>query len=43
MIGTAPVHRTVSLSLVAAPEAPAPADEKLRALQEKFRKLKDKQ
>jgi plastocyanin len=43
MIGTAPVDRTVSLSLVAAPEAPAPADEKLRALQEKFRKLKDKQ
>lgn len=39
----APAERTVSLSLVATPEAVAPADDKLRALQEKFRKLKGKQ
>lgn len=42
VLGASPVDRTVSLSLVAAPEAPAPADDKLRALQEKFRKLKEK-
>ena len=42
VLGAAPVDRTVSLSLVATPDAPAPADDKLRALQEKFRKLKEK-
>ena len=42
VLADAPVERAVSLSLVATPEATAPADDKLRALQEKFRKLKDK-
>ena len=41
VLADAPLERAVSLSLVATPEATAPADDKLRAQQEKFRKLKD--
>lgn len=43
VLAEAPTERAVSLSLVATPEPTAPADDKLRALQEKFRKLKGKQ
>lgn len=42
VLSAASLERTVALSLVATPAAPAPADDKLRALQEKFRKLKEK-
>ena len=42
VLSAAPLERTVALSLVATPAAPAPTDDKLRALQEKFRKLKEK-
>jgi len=42
VLSAAPLGRTVTLSLVATPAAPAPTDDKLRALQEKFRKLKEK-
>ena len=42
VLSAAPLDKAVALSLVAKTEAPAPADDKLRALQEKFRKLKEK-
>lgn len=42
VLSAAPLERTVALSLVATTSAPAPTDDKLRALQEKFRKLKEK-
>ena len=42
VLSAAPLERTVALSLVATPAAPAPTADKLRALQEKFRKLKEK-
>ena len=41
-LSSTPLDKVVGLSLVAKAEAPAPADDKLRALQEKFRKLKEK-
>ena len=42
VLSSSPLDKVVALSLVAKTEAPAPADDKLRALQEKFRKLKEK-
>ena len=42
VLSPTPLAKVVALSLVAKTEAPAPADDKLRALQEKFRKLKEK-
>ena len=42
MLSSSALDKVVALSLVATPAAPAPTDDKLRALQEKFRKLKEK-
>ena len=42
VLSPTPLAKVVALSLVAKTQAPAPADDKLRALQEKFRKLKEK-
>ena len=42
VLSTTPLERVVALSLVAKTQASAPADDKLRALQEKFRKLKER-